>query len=315
MAKSKSGGTRSYIRGRVGADVYSIGKNGKGAKQQVVRSLAETVANPQTAAQMKGRAIMSTIMQAVSAMAALMDHSFDGVPVGQPCISEFIRQNYKLIKADVAAHPSSNNTFGIVKYGAKGAKQGAYVVSNGGQSLPSSVAVSATAMTITVPGTSLKIGDVRTALGLGNNEYLTLLGLSAAGKLEYTRIHLNASFDADTAITTANAAEALGLESFGTPSVSVAGQVITIALANAQANSAAIISKMVNGSYKHNSARLLAPSAPDFTFDVAIATYPQGEAMILNGGGFNEASGESTASGGGDTGGGGGSNNPGDGQD
>lgn len=48
MAKSKSGGTRAYIRGRVGADVYSIGKTANGKKQQVVRSLAETVANPQT---------------------------------------------------------------------------------------------------------------------------------------------------------------------------------------------------------------------------------------------------------------------------
>lgn len=46
MAKSKSGGTRSYIRGKIGADVYSVGKDGKGKRQQVVRSLAEQVANP-----------------------------------------------------------------------------------------------------------------------------------------------------------------------------------------------------------------------------------------------------------------------------
>lgn len=286
MAKSKSGGTRSYIRGRVGADVYSIGKNGKGAKQQVVRSLAETVANPQTPAQMKGRVIMSTIMQAVAAMAQLIDHSFDGIPVGQPSISEFIRRNYALIKADVAAYPSVGNSFGCVKYGAKGAKQGAYVVADGSAVLPSAIALSTTAMTITVPGDSLKIGDVRSALGLGDDEFITLMGLSAAGQLEFTRIHLNASFDADTAITSANAESALGLESVGTPAVSVAGQVITIALAGAQANSAVIISKHVNGSFKHNRATLLAPSSPEFSFDVAFATYPQGEAMILNGGDF-----------------------------
>ena len=41
MAKSKNGGTRSFIRGRIGSDVYSVGKVGKGARQPVVRSLAE----------------------------------------------------------------------------------------------------------------------------------------------------------------------------------------------------------------------------------------------------------------------------------
>ena len=78
-------------------------KDGKGKKQQVVRALAETVKNPQTIAQMRGRMIMSTVMQAQSAMAYIVDHSFDGVPAGQPSISEFIRRNYELIKADVAA--------------------------------------------------------------------------------------------------------------------------------------------------------------------------------------------------------------------
>ena len=63
MAKSKSGGTRSLIRGRVGSDVYSIGKDGKGQRQQVVRSLAETVANPRSQSQMFNRMVMSTVMQ------------------------------------------------------------------------------------------------------------------------------------------------------------------------------------------------------------------------------------------------------------
>ena len=131
MAKAKSGGTRSFLRGRVGSDVYSIGKDAKGNKQQIVRSLAESVANPQTLAQMRGRMIMSTIMQAVSSMAAIIDHSFDNVPAGQPNVSEFIRRNYALVKADVAAHPASGNEFGLNKYGEKGVKQGAYVVSGG----------------------------------------------------------------------------------------------------------------------------------------------------------------------------------------
>ena len=287
MGKSKNGGTRSFLRGRVGADVYSIGKDGMGKKQQVVRSLAETVANPQTTAQMRGRMIMSTVMQAVSSLAILIDHSFDNVPVGQPNISEFVRRNYALIKADVAAHPASDNVFGIVKYGEKGAKQGKYVVAAGSQILPSAITNAAAGCAITVTGDSLTLGNLKSTLGLIDDEYITILGLSAAGVLEFTRIHPSTTLADTTVITTSNASEALGLESVGNPTVSISGQVITIALANAQANSAVIISKKVNGTFKHNDAELLAPSAPDYTAEVALATYPQGEEMILNGGNFN----------------------------
>lgn len=97
MARSKSGGTRSFIRGRVGADVYTIGKDGSGKKQQVIRSLAEQVANPRTVAQMRNRMIMATVMQAQSALASIIDHSFDGVPAGQPSISRFIRENFRIM--------------------------------------------------------------------------------------------------------------------------------------------------------------------------------------------------------------------------
>ena len=92
MAKSKNGGSRAYIRGRIGSDVYSVGKDGKGQKQQVIRSLAVQVANPRTSNQMFGRMIMSTVMQAVSGLSFIIDHSFDGKVKGQPSISEFIRQ-------------------------------------------------------------------------------------------------------------------------------------------------------------------------------------------------------------------------------
>lgn len=287
MGKSKNGGTRSFLRGRVGSDVYSIGKDAGGKKQQVVRSLAETVANPQTEAQMRGRMIMSTVMQAVSAMSVLIDHAFDSVPSGQPCISEFIRRNYAAIKADVAAHPTSGNAFGLVKYGEKGAKQGTYTVADGKALMPAAIVNAAAGAVITVSGDSLTLGAVRSALGLGSGEFITLMGLSAAGALEFTRIHLSNTLADTTVITSDNVNAALGLESFGTPSVTVSGMTITIALANAQANSALIISKQVNGAYQHNKATLLAVENPVYAADVALPTYPQGEQMILNGGNFN----------------------------
>lgn len=89
MARSKSGGTRSYIRGKIGADVYCVGKDGKGSRQQVVRSLAEQVANPQTSPQMVQRMLMSCVAQLTRGLKPIIDHSFAGIPAGQPSISHF----------------------------------------------------------------------------------------------------------------------------------------------------------------------------------------------------------------------------------
>ena len=287
MGKSKNGGTRSMLRGRVGSDVYSVGKDSAGKRQQVVRSLAESVANPQTSAQMKGRAIMSTVMQAVSALSQIIDHSFDNVPAGQPNVSEFIRRNYALIKADVTANPSASNTFGIVKYGEKGAKQGVYVIAAGSAYLPAALANAAAKATLTVSGNSLTVANIKSALGLGSDEYFTLVGLTAAGAAEIARFRIGETLSDDTVVTSSNIADLFAIEANCTPVVAVNGMAIEINLPNAQGNSAIIISKFENGAYKHNDATLLAVASPSYTFDVAIETYPVGEARLLNGGNFN----------------------------
>lgn len=287
MGKSKNGGTRSMLRGRVGSDVYSVGKDSAGKRQQVVRSLAESVANPQTTAQMKGRAIMSTVMQAVSALAQIIDHSFDNVPAGQPNVSEFIRRNYALIKADVAANPSTSNTFGIVKFGEKGAKQGVYVIAAGSAYLPAALVNADTKATLTVAGDSLTVANIKSALGLGSDEYFTIVGLTTAGAAEIARFRIGSTLADDTVVTSSNIADLFAIEANCTPVVAVNGMAIEINLPNAQGNSAIIISKFENGAYKHNDATLLAVASPSYTFDVAIETYPVGEARLLNGGNFN----------------------------
>lgn len=286
MGKSKNGGTRSFLRGRVGSDVYSVGKDSKGQKQQVVRSLAESVANPQTSAQMRGRAIMSTVMQAVSALAQVIDHSFDNVAVGQPNVSEFIRRNYALVKADVAAHPASGNAFGIVKYGEKGAKRGAYVISDGNAYLPTAFVNAADKATLSVAGGSLSVAAIKSALGLGDSEYFTLVGLTANGNAEIARFRIADALSDETVITADNLSDLFAIEANIVPAVALSGSTITFALPNGQANSAIIISKLKNGAFIHNSAELLGVENPDFTFNTAIATYPVGTARLLNGGDF-----------------------------
>ena len=286
MAKSKNGGSRAYIRGRIGSDVYSIGKNGKGEKQQVVRSLAETVANPRTASQMAGRMYMSTVMQAVSALSVIIDHSFDGFPKGQPCISEFIKTNYALIKADAVAHPSTGNTFGLNKYQEKGIRQGAYIVSTGTVALPAALTVTAAdgEVTIALGAGNLTVGGLKAKLGFGTDDYLTIVGITGNGKVQYDRLRIDPSLADATAITNDNAGSLFLHQGNKVFESELDSNNITISATSVAYNMGVIISKNVDGAWKHSKCQLSTPTSPNYTSDVALPTYPTGDAMYLNGG-------------------------------
>lgn len=293
MAKSKNGGTRSYIRGRVGAEVYSLGKDGGGKKQQVVRSIAETVANPQTEAQMRGRMIMSTVMQAAKAFKPIIDHSFDGVPTGQPSISQFISRNYELIKADVAAHPASGNEFGLNQYQEKGAKYGKYVVSEGKANVPAGMAYDGSAgnCAIKLGTVAPTIGDLKTKLGWNEGDYYTILGLDENNKLAYARFSLKSGLTDSTAISDANVSTLFDIDTNGSASVSFnepVGQTgqysVTFVFTAPYKNGGLVITRKTSKGYIHSSCTLALLVAATYTADVALPTYPQGEELFLNGG-------------------------------
>lgn len=286
MAKSKSGGTRSFLRGRVGADVYSIGKNAKGAKQQVVRSLAETVANPQTQNQMRGRMIMSTVMQAVSALKPIIDHSFDNVSGRQPNISEFITRNYALVKADVAANPSSNNAFGLNMYQEKGVKRGAYIIADGNAIIPAALVLTKAsgAIAITMASDAITIAGLKAALGMTSEEYFTLVGITSAGTANYERFRVNPTLADDTAITAENIGDVFAVEGNAAAAVALSGNVINITLASVANCCAVIVSKKSTSGYIHNEAILGEAVGIEYTADVALPTYPIGAQDYLNGG-------------------------------
>lgn len=288
MAKSKVGGTRAYIRGRIGSDVYSIGKNASGQKQQVVRSLAEQVRNPQTLAQMRGRMIMSTVMQAVAAMSVIIDHSFDSLPAGQPNISEFIKLNYALIKADVAAHPSSGNSFGLNKYQEKGIKVGAYQVSRGnGAGLNSGVVtVGGLGIQITV-GTGKTIADLRTILGIGAEDYFTFVALNASSGFKFLRCHIDQSLADTTVIDATSAPNVFLFEGNVDAEATFDGGNIEISAAIGMEDAPAIVSRKQDGSYIHNTVKFTVSGDPSWPASTALATYPEGTQRFLNGGDEN----------------------------
>lgn len=286
MAKSKSGGTRTYLRGRVGSDVYSIGRDSKGKKQQVVRSLAESVSNPQTQSQMKGRMILSTIAQALAVLRPIVDHSFDNVIGAQANLSEFTSRNYGLIKADIAAHPATGNSFGLVAYKEKGAKQGAYVISDGQATIPAALVLTKASgiIAITLPADDITVGGLKSALGMTSEEYFTLVGLTTNGAAAYERFRVNPTLADTTAIAAGNIGDVFAIEGNAVASIAIAGNVISITLASVAGDCAVIVSKKANGKYIHNEAVLGDGSNFDAPADSVLPTYPVGNENYLNGG-------------------------------
>ena len=297
MAKSKSGGTRSMIRGRVGADVYSVGRDAKGKKQQIVRSLAETVSNPQTQAQMRGRMIMATVAQALAALRPVVDHSFDDVVGSRANLAEFTSRNYALIKADVAAHASGNNYFGLNKWQEKGAKQGAYLISDGQAQLPAALVLTKATgvISITLNADNVTVAGLKSKLGLTSDEYFTLVGLASDGTPHYERFRIDPNLDESTTITIQNAGSIFLVEGNIAATVGLESNVISITDSAIAGCCGVIISKKSNGKYIHNECRLGAAQGNPWTADVALPTYPVGAQNYLNGGdifGMTESDGQ-----------------------
>lgn len=293
MAKAKSGGTRSFLRGRIASDVYSIGKDGKGKKQQVVRSLAETVANPQTPAQMRGRMIMSTLMQTVSGLSGLIDHSFDNVAVGQPSISEFIRRNYNLIQKDVAANPATGNQFALNAYQEKGAKAGVYVIAAGKAILPAAVSVPTEEIGISIAksASDTTAAAIRTLLGAATGDFFTAVAILANGSVRYARFNINATLDGDTTITADNAAQLFDIDNpFGLAlTASVTNTEIKLSIKpagdDAVVANGMIVSVKDNDAWTHNDAVLsIVGDLSSAAADIVLPTYPTGSQKFLNGG-------------------------------
>lgn len=288
MAKSKSGGTRAYIRGRVGSDVYSIGKTAKGKKQQVVRSLAETVANPQTESQMRGRMIMSTIMQAVAAFAPIIDHSFDGLPKGQPSISEFIRLNYALIKADVASHPATGNHYHLNAYQEKGAQPGEWLISKGKLVMPAGVTFSGSTGEMVIPLTAdtLTYGGLKAKFDLSAGDYITLIAPDYDGGMSYARLYFKEGVADTTALTSESIVTCFDVEANDQPTFAVDASTnkVTISLSNVNGALGAIMSKKTADGWEHNEKKMNTIVSVGGAANTVLPTYPTGASDFLNGG-------------------------------
>lgn len=182
---SKGNMLLGHARGKVGSLVFSRA-NGK----QITRSRAEVVKNPRTQEQMIQRIILNTVAQGYSKMKSIVDHSFEGLSVGQASMSFFMRRNMDLIRTSVARQKAAGaNLDEIYEFSPLKsnylAKQD-YLIAKG--TLPEVRVIDANndaQMAINVSGSTY--ADLAAYYGLRRGDQLTFCGIivTTAGQREF----------------------------------------------------------------------------------------------------------------------------------
>lgn len=218
MARAKSGGTRSMIRGRVGADVYQLGRTGAGSKQQIVRSMPEEVANPQSLTQMEQRMVLGTVAAAFKLLKPVINHSFDGVTPGIASISAFRKMNFPLVRDFYLNSADDGYQFSLNEWKERAALCGAYVVANGAKRFntwagggwkiepgTSDVFLELLA-SVPVKDNKIYLSDFKQAWQVGSDGIVTVVGIVATGahssRLGYYQLKFKSGLADDTVLAT-----------------------------------------------------------------------------------------------------------------
>lgn len=273
--------------------------NGK----QVTKDRVETVKNPRTPAQMDQRMIMKTVGAAYSAMREIVDHSFQGYSYGMQNMSHFLSVNAEKLRGwmnNVAKEPV------FVDYGQSYLVANPWRISEGTAShilVAPTAAISSTAMTVTLSDDVT--GDFTA------NKFFEMLGIKVGELCTICIIYADYNTDAhfafvrftalqagDTVLTAENYGDYIKIET------NKAGLAVTLDATSGKGGfvctwtgdeyedqgdiiTATIHSAKVDGVWTRSTENF----EPEKFFggdiyDSAIATYPVGEAKILNGGNF-----------------------------
>ena len=170
-------------RGKVGDIVFSR-SNG----QQIVRSRSAQVRNPQTEAQVLQRILMNTVAQAYSKMIAIVDHSVEGLKVGQDTMSAFMSRNLNTLRSRVASHKQRYGSLsGLYSFSPIGSKVFAlnpYIMSVG--SLP---AVNVSSLDMSTVGSEMALVDVPGApVELSYEAIISAFGLQRGDQLTFCQV-------------------------------------------------------------------------------------------------------------------------------
>lgn len=297
MAISRNGGTRSRLRGRVGSEIYTKGKDAFGKSQQIVKAMPEKVENPQSASQMKTRMIMATVQQAKSSMAIIIDHSFDKVKTPIANLSRFVSLNAKLVRADLDEHPSEDNQFGLNAYKEKGIKMGAWLISEGYAAAPifDADAQAQGKYIFDFDAAQWTLADIMSRLGMYSADYLTFCAISNGGDFLFCRYRFNPAIPADTIATADNISSFFLTEGNIKFAVSVAGEGLVFDMSPAIECHGVIKSVKTRSGYNHSTCQMYCVGNVARPASEAFPSYPVGKVNYLNGGdiaGMSESGGD-----------------------
>lgn len=102
MARSRLGGSRRKLHGKVGSTVYQVSRDADGRYQQVVYALPEDRELALTPALAQQRMFMSMVMRHMNLLKPFMAAAFEGIPEGTMSVQEFTRVNVEWLKAHYA---------------------------------------------------------------------------------------------------------------------------------------------------------------------------------------------------------------------
>lgn len=270
--------------------------------QQITKERVYKVKNPRTLQQMRQRMVMATVSAAYSYLKEICDHSFEGIGVGSPCMSEFMRVNLNALKA------KAQNDAAVVAFNAyqdKNINPVPFMVAKGSLneivptiadgklswSTPKNDADTTTAEGI-YAALGLNQGDMVTFILCGGDFINTALTF-APQPLAITRLH------ADKQGAVSSLADAFTVESNNQGNINVdfnlGANIVFEAACDKLVMGAVIISRKAADKWLRSNATMVVKAGiPATTVSRQLATYPVERDLILNGSGL--AKGSSTSS-------------------
>lgn len=220
MARSNTGGTRGFLRGKVANDLYQVTVQSNGKRIQLVRAVEESRANPNTVDQAVARMRMALLMGALKDLKAIVDHSWETIPYGQLSIAHFVQLNMPLVISDCFYNWSTGNKFIYPSKGTPEVRAGSFIVAEGTLALPAALYDAAEggeygskAFEIRIGKANATFGDLKASLGLNAADYMTFLDLNAwlnfdnlyeDINLVYHRLYIASGISDTVAITQGN---------------------------------------------------------------------------------------------------------------
>lgn len=213
MARSTQGGTRGFIRGKVGDSLYQVTRNSEGKPIQLVRAVEDSRTNPNTEGQAIARMQMALLMGTLAQFKQIVDHSFEGVPYGQLSIAEFVRTNMPLVQEDTRNHWEGWNVFGYPEKGVSVMRVGAFIMAKGSLVLPAAAEMvqpeysdGAPSIVITLESRYPTVGELKRFLGLNADDYMTVLAMYPCedeqnSLLAFCRYYISPDYDDSTVVT------------------------------------------------------------------------------------------------------------------